>query len=109
MGGSDAASARYISTKASAITDKIFRPEDRPVLTYLEDDGISVEPEFYVPIIPMVWYFGTFQKSLLLLRRSRRTVKTATLGFMRPRFTVLHVHRIKCGNCETGFTSASRS
>jgi DNA topoisomerase-2 len=42
-----------------AITDLIFRPEDRPILTYLEDDGISVEPEFYVPIIPMILVNGT--------------------------------------------------
>ena len=41
-----------------AITDLIFRPEDRPVLTYLEDDGVQVEPEFYVPIIPMVLVNG---------------------------------------------------
>ena len=41
------------------ITDMIFRPEDRPILTYLEDDGIAVEPEFYVPIIPMILVNGT--------------------------------------------------
>jgi DNA topoisomerase-2 len=33
---------------------KIFRPEDAPVLEYREDDGIKIEPTFYVPIIPMV-------------------------------------------------------
>jgi DNA topoisomerase-2 len=87
MGGSDAASARYISTKACAITDKIFRPEDRPVLTYLEDDGISVEPEFYVPIIPMVRYF------------SKKYHQNSYAGFMRPRFTVPHIHHIKEPPC----------
>lgn len=49
---------RYICTRPMAITELIFRPEDRPILTYLEDDGISVEPEFYVPIIPMVLVNG---------------------------------------------------
>ena len=34
-------------------------PEDRGVLTYLDDDGTLVEPEFYVPIIPMILVNGT--------------------------------------------------
>ena len=58
QGGKDAASARYICTRPMTITDLVFRPEDRPVLTYLEDDGMAVEPEFYVPIIPMVLVNG---------------------------------------------------
>lgn len=58
QGGADAASARYINTRPSAIVELIFRPEDRPILTYLEDDGEKVEPEFYVPIVPMVLVNG---------------------------------------------------
>jgi DNA topoisomerase-2 len=31
----------------------IFHPDDDKLLNYLDDDGLLVEPEFYVPIIPM--------------------------------------------------------
>ena len=58
MGGNDAASSRYICTRPMPVTDLIFRPEDRPILNYLEDDGVIVEPDFYVPIIPMVLVNG---------------------------------------------------
>lgn len=57
-GGKDAASARYINTMLNPLTRKIFRPEDDPVLNYLEDDNLMVEPEFYAPIIPMVLVNG---------------------------------------------------
>lgn len=57
-GGKDAASARYINTMLNPITRKIFRPEDDPILNYLEDDNLKVEPEFYAPIIPMVLING---------------------------------------------------
>ena len=53
-GGKDSASERYIFTKLSDITSKIYRKEDLPVLDYLSDDGLFVEPIYYVPIIPMI-------------------------------------------------------
>ena len=53
QGGDDAASERYICTQLSKITRLIYPEADDPVLTYLTDDGTSVEPMFYVPIIPM--------------------------------------------------------
>ena len=58
MGGKDAASPRYIFTALEKITRKIFHPDDDALLTYLEDDGLSIEPEFYVPIIPMILVNG---------------------------------------------------
>ena len=36
----------------------LFPKDDLPLLTYINDDGIIVEPEFYVPIIPMVLVNG---------------------------------------------------
>lgn len=57
-GGKDAASPRYIFTLLNAITPKIFRQEDNPVLNYLDDDGTPVEPDYYVPIIPMILVNG---------------------------------------------------
>ena len=58
LGGKDAASARYIFTYLAEWNRLIFRPEDEPILTYLNDDGTPIEPEYYVPIIPMVLVNG---------------------------------------------------
>ena len=57
-GGNDHASERYIFTALNDITKYIFPKEDFPVLNYLDDDGTLVEPEFYVPIVPMVLING---------------------------------------------------
>jgi DNA topoisomerase-2 len=56
--GSDSASERYIFTQLNSLTRCIFREADDPVLTYLDDDGTQVEPEFYLPIIPMILVNG---------------------------------------------------
>ena len=53
QGGKDHASARYIFTNLNKVTRYIFPEPDDHTLTYLEDDGQMVEPEYYVPIIPM--------------------------------------------------------
>jgi DNA topoisomerase II len=58
--GADAASARYIFTYMSKVTPLLFPKRDAPVLNYqLSDDGHQIEPEYYVPIIPMVLVNGT--------------------------------------------------
>lgn len=49
MGGKDSASPRYIFTMLESITRKIFHPDDDELLNYLSDDGMSIEPEFYMP------------------------------------------------------------
>lgn len=59
-GGQDSASARYIFTKLNDITEYIFRKEDNDILDYLNDDGFTIEPKYYVPIIPMVLVNGSF-------------------------------------------------
>jgi DNA topoisomerase-2 len=59
QGGADSASERYIYTQLNSITRFIFPPEDDAVLHYLNDDGLVVEPMFYVPIIPMILVNGT--------------------------------------------------
>jgi len=58
MGGSDAASSRYIHTELNKLTQSIYPKEDFPLLDYVEDDGLKVEPEYYVPVIPMVLVNG---------------------------------------------------
>jgi DNA topoisomerase-2 len=58
-GGSDSASERYIFTQLNRLTRLIFRQEDDPVLSYINDDGQMVEPVFYAPAIPMVLVNGS--------------------------------------------------
>ena len=58
-GGKDASSPRYIFTRQERITRRIFIEQDDHVLKYLSDDGTPVEPQFYVPIIPMVLVNGS--------------------------------------------------
>ena len=58
-GGKDASSPRYIFTRQERITRRIFVEQDDNVLKYLSDDGTPVEPQFYVPIIPMVLVNGS--------------------------------------------------
>ncbi len=57
-GGKDAASSRYIFTLLSEITRYVFHKDDDDILKYLEDDGLSIEPEYFVPIIPMILVNG---------------------------------------------------
>jgi DNA topoisomerase-2 len=57
-GGKDHASERYIFTMLNPITKYIYKESDLPVLNYLDDDGTSVQPDFYAPIIPMVLVNG---------------------------------------------------
>jgi len=57
-GGKDASQARYLFTKLSPLARALFPPDDDEVLSYKEDDGLSVEPHWYVPIIPMVLVNG---------------------------------------------------
>ena len=52
QGGDDSAAERYIFTQLNPITRKIFPEADDAVLTYVNDDGTIVEPEFYAPILP---------------------------------------------------------
>ena len=59
QGGKDSASERYIFTQLNKITRAIFHANDDNILNYLNDDGLSVEPVFYAPIIPMILVNGS--------------------------------------------------
>ncbi|KAL3815095.1 hypothetical protein ACJIZ3_016363 [Penstemon smallii] len=59
QGGKDHASARYIFTQLSPITRFLFPKEDDILLDYLNEDGQSIEPTWYVPIIPLVLVNGS--------------------------------------------------
>ncbi|OCK79238.1 type II DNA topoisomerase [Lepidopterella palustris CBS 459.81] len=58
QGGQDAASARYIYTRLSPFARRIFHPQDDALLKYGESDGRTIEPEMYVPILPMILVNG---------------------------------------------------
>lgn len=48
QGGKDAASARYIYTRLAALTRHLFNENDDQLLTYLNEEGQSIEPEWCV-------------------------------------------------------------
>lgn len=58
QGGSDSASARYIYTRLSPFARRIFHADDTPLLTHNIDDGEVIEPEVYVPVVPLVLING---------------------------------------------------
>jgi len=58
-GGKDSASPRYVFVQMSGLTPKIFRKEDEAVLSYLEEDGVTIEPFHYVPVICMTLVNGS--------------------------------------------------
>jgi DNA gyrase/topoisomerase IV subunit B len=58
-GGHDSASPRYIFTNLSELTFHIFNPLDNPLLEYNEDDGKKIEPQWYIPILPLILINGS--------------------------------------------------
>ncbi|PNH12210.1 DNA topoisomerase 2 [Tetrabaena socialis] len=58
QGGKDAASARYIYTRLGQLTRHMFNENDDVLLNYLNEEGQSIEPEWYVPILPTVLING---------------------------------------------------
>ena len=58
MGGHDSASSRYIFTELNKLTNYIFPKDDFPLLSYTCEDGETVEPTYYIPIIPFTLING---------------------------------------------------
>lgn len=56
--GKDSANGRYIFTKLDMLTRLVFREVDEAYLQDREDDGDTVEKEYYLPIIPMILVNG---------------------------------------------------
>lgn len=54
----DAAASRYIFTKLTKNFRQLFKTDDDPILEYLDDDGQSIEPKFYLPILPAILING---------------------------------------------------
>jgi len=58
MGGRDAASARYIYTRLDPMARALFDERDDVLLAYLSEEGQTIEPRWYVPLIPTVLVNG---------------------------------------------------
>lgn len=59
MMGKDAASPRYLNVQPERWLPYVFRDEDVPLFQYREEEGVEVEPEFLLPIVPMHLINGT--------------------------------------------------
>lgn len=58
QGGKDAGAPRYIWTQQSELTSLVFNQLDNELLDYNYDDGIKIEPRWYIPILPWVLVNG---------------------------------------------------
>lgn len=53
-GGKDAGSPRYVNVKLNkALVNSLYPVQDDFLLPYVFEDGARVEPEYYLPIVPM--------------------------------------------------------
>ena len=58
-GGVDVADPQDLHIRLSAITHLLFRAEDEPNLTHEVDEALTVQPQFYVPVIPTLLVNGS--------------------------------------------------
>jgi len=58
QGGKDSAASRYIFTYLQPFMKDLVPADDLPCLRYRDDDGLSVEPEWYAPVLPMLLVNG---------------------------------------------------
>ena len=59
-GGKDAGQPRYVQTKLMPYSNIIFNKKDNTLYKFnQDDDGKPVEPEYYMPIIPMILVNGS--------------------------------------------------
>ena len=58
MGGKDSAQPRYIYTKLSQITSLLFNKQDDALYKPQFDEGMRIEPNNYVPVLPVVLING---------------------------------------------------
>lgn len=58
QGGKDHASPRYIFTNLNKVTRNLFNPNDDSLMNYIVEEGQKIEPNYYLPIIPMILVNG---------------------------------------------------
>tara|TARA_R110002020_G_scaffold90534_33_gene220543 strand:+ start:925 stop:2235 length:1311 start_codon:yes stop_codon:yes gene_type:complete len=54
----EASASRYIETKMSRHFRKVYKKEDNLILQHQHSDGMEIEPNYYLPILPMVLVNG---------------------------------------------------
>tara|TARA_A100001015_G_scaffold112077_1_gene124455 strand:+ start:2015 stop:5242 length:3228 start_codon:yes stop_codon:yes gene_type:complete len=59
LGGKDASSPRYIHTHLSKITRYIYKEVDDLLVPQQNEQGQDIEPQFYMPVIPMLLVNGS--------------------------------------------------
>ena len=59
QGGKDSASPRYIHTFLQPYIPNLVPSDDFACLTFRDDDGLPVEPEWYAPVLPMLLVNGS--------------------------------------------------
>lgn len=59
QGGKDHAAPRYIFTDLPPLTRALYHPSDDPLLNVQKDDNLVIEPEYYVPVVPLVLVNGS--------------------------------------------------
>ncbi|CAL5056798.1 unnamed protein product [Urochloa decumbens] len=52
-GAEGSADARYLHIQLGRFANLIFRNEDVPLLSFLHEDGMVVEPRWFLPVLPM--------------------------------------------------------
>ncbi len=57
-GGKDAAQGRYLMTKLRPYVNLLFPSEDDKLLQYKAEGNLTIEPHYYVPIIPTILLNG---------------------------------------------------
>ncbi|KAG6820232.1 hypothetical protein H0H93_003595 [Arthromyces matolae] len=57
-GGKNHASPRYIFTQISQLSRVVFNAADDALLNIQKEDGEVIEPEFYMPVVPMLLING---------------------------------------------------
>jgi len=57
-GGKDAAQGRYLMTKLRPYVNLLFPSEDDKLLRYKAEGNLTIEPHYYVPIIPTILLNG---------------------------------------------------
>ena len=57
--GKDAASPRYIFTNLTNTTPLLFNKYDNKLLNYIDSDGMMIEPDYYVPVLPVLLINGS--------------------------------------------------
>ena len=56
--GKDASNARYIFTRQQEIIPYLFREEDLPIMDYIQGEDMTIEPMYYVPVVPLILLNG---------------------------------------------------